>query len=76
MMAAIREQDAELYHALAVVSRELRTEIAQCDELIGMTPRFHQWTQEKHDQYYRTRKIEAEQAARWVFARQMRINPD
>ena len=74
-MAKIRDEDTELYRALGVVARELRTEKSQCQELIGANPLMG-WSQEKHDNYYRQRKIEAEQAARWVFVRQMRIDPD
>lgn len=74
-MAKIPPELLELYKALNVVESDLRTEVAQHTELIGAKP-FANWTQEKHDQYHRHYKIEAEQAIRWVHIRLMRIDPD
>jgi hypothetical protein len=64
-----------LYAALDMVMSAARSEIAQCQELIGQTP-IPGRSQQEHDNYYRVRKNEAEDVSGWLHWQMRKIRPD
>lgn len=74
-MPKLEPKTLELYKALDVCMDELRKEIAENEAQIGAKP-FQEWTQEKHDEYFRQQLVKCNAAWNWLFVRSMRIDPD
>lgn len=71
----MNDEQRQIWIALAEVEQHARNMVTANLNRIGQAP-IKDWTQAKHDEYFKKASLDAQKVQMWCFVEQMKINPD